>query len=673
MDDAATHYHPAGAVVLASAPRRRRDGWRLWILLVAALLLPAAILGTGAWGAWHLTWTETERDLVRGATVNADYIERNFQSLARTAGRIAALSGEAEHAPAAMRDALRRDMLDMVHEQPLVGAVAVLDAAGQPLHHVAVPGGRADAADPPGGDIVAALARTVPGRIAVGSAYRRQDAVQFAIGVRGADGRAVVFVLDAAEIGVGVGRHTDSASDLVLLLRDDGEILARRPGFTEPPPRLGAERPLMRALADGAAHGAIMGMASNDGHPVAVAYQRVMAIPELVVTTGRRRAEVVERWRQVMVPLLLVGAPAVLALMGLAVVVRRQQDALEAALEGLEQRVAERTDSLREGEERLRLAVEAGELGTWETDLRSGLSTRSPRAIEIMGLPADCAASPVAEWTARIHPADRRRVLDLWDRLVTGRDRVYRTEYRFQRPDGTWRWLESSGTVVRDDHRTGAPLRLAGTLQDITERRETEERRELLTQEVNHRARNTLAIVQAILRLTRAATPDEFARLVEGRIAALARAQSLLAAERWAGASLVTLITDELAPFGGVRDGRITLNGPPFRIRAEAVQALGMVFHELATNAAKHGALSVPDGRVAVAWIVDQGEGALHVRWTETGGPAPGLPTRRGVGSRVIEATVTGQLGGSVDRRWPEEGLICDIVLPLDQTRAGPG
>ena len=448
MDDAATHYHPAGAVVLPSAPRRRRDGWRLWILLVAALLLPAAILGTGAWGAWHLTWTETERDLVRGATVNADYVERNLRSLARTAGRIAALSATARDAPAATLDPLQRDILDMVREQPLVTAVAVLDAMGQPLLQVAVPAGAPDAADPPGGGIVEALARAAPGRIAVGRAYGHGDGKRFAIGVRGAaDGRAVVFVLDAVEIGVAVGRHTDSAEDLVLLLRDDGEILARLPARAEAPQRLDPDRPLMRVLANGETSGTIMGIVPTDGHPVAVAYQRVGTIPELLVTVGRRRAEVVERWRQVMVPLLLVGAPAVLALMGLALVVRRQQDALEAALEGLEQRVAERTDSLREGEERLRLAVEAGELGTWETDLRSGLSTRSPRAMEIMGLPADCAASPVAEWTTRIHPADRRRVLDLWDRLVTGRDRVYRTEYRFQRPDGTWRWLESSGTV----------------------------------------------------------------------------------------------------------------------------------------------------------------------------------------------------------------------------------
>lgn len=681
MDDADGQHRVTGRDAKASAPRRNRGAARLWILPAAALLLPAAILGTGAWGAWHLTWTETERDLIRGAEVNADFVRRNFESLARTGGRIGEAAATVSATPSeGARAALRDVVLDMVREQPLLRAVVVLGADGEQLARVDPSRPHVAIADPTGGDIAQALAQAPPGRIATGLAYRQGEATLLAMGVRGAPASpAVVFVLDAAEIGRALGRHTDSAEDSAALIRSDGHILARLPPFADPPPRLDPGRPLMRALATGEHSGALMGVTPRDERPVAVAYTRIDAIPGLVVAVSRRRSDILERWRQVMVPLLLVGVPAVIGLMGLTLVVRRQQDALGAALDGLEQRVAERTNSLREGEERLRLAVEAGQLGTWETELPNGLSTRSQRAIEILGFPPDIAASPAEDWAARIHPGDRRRVLDLWERLASGQQPVYRAEYRFLRADGVWRWLESTGAVVRADPATGRPLRLAGTLQDVTERREAEERRELLTQEVNHRARNTLAIVQAILRLTHAATPAEFARLVEGRIAALARAQSLLAAERWAGAPLATLIADELAPFGGVvetgaiRDGRFVLDGPPFRIHAEAVQALGMVFHELATNAAKHGALSVPAGRVTVAWIVDEAEAVLHLRWAEAGGPPPGFPARRGVGSRVIEATVTGQLGGSVDRRWPEEGLVCDIVLPLARTRAGPG
>lgn len=674
MDDAASLQRAIGDEVAAPAPRRRRDGWRLWVLLVAALLLPAAILGTGAWSAWRLTWTEIERGLMRGADINADYVARNLQSLARTAGRIADAAARIETLPSAAERAAEQDLvLDMVREQPLVRAVTAFGASGQQLLHVATspePGGAGDLLD---GGIREALAQAPPGRIAVGHAYRQGGGPLLAMGLRSLPaGTTVVFVLDAAEIGEALGRHTDSDSDIVTLVRIDGQILARRPPFVDPPPPLGPGQPTMGALAEGQTSGTLMSV-TRDGIVIALAFTRIGAIPDLAIVVGRPRAEILGRWRQDMVPLLLVGLPAVLALMGLTLVVRRKQDELEVALDGLEQRVAQRTDSLREGEERLRLALEAGQLGTWETDLRTNRSTRSPRTIEILGLQPDVSPAPLEGWSARLHPHDRRRVLDSWDRLASGLASTYRAEYRLLRPDGAWRWLESTGAVARADPKTGQPLRLAGTVQDITERREAEERRDLLTQEVNHRARNTLAIVQAILRLTQADTPAEFSRLVEGRIAALARAQSLLAAERWTGAPLATLIADELAPFIGTAEGRFQLEGPAFRIRAEAVHALSMVFHELATNATKHGALSVPDGRLSVAWAVNEAAAVLRIRWTESGGPSPGLPTRRGVGSRVIEATVAGQLGGAVDRRWPDEGLICDIVLPLARARAGPG
>ena len=680
MADAADQHHVVPIDTTISVPRRKWGVWRLWSLLAALLLLPAAILGTGAWGAWHLTWTETERDLVRAAAVDADYVERNFQSLSRIAGRIAEVAAAYEASPTDdTRATLRVRTLGMVREQALVRAVLIYGGSGEQLLHVDARSRPGVAADPSGGDIMDVLARSPPGQIAVGHTYRAGGVPLLAMGVRSPTTNiAVVFVLDVKEMGTALARHSDSVTDSVLLLRIDGQILAREPPFTDPLPPLDPNRPLMRQLHQGEDSGHLMDARPQGDHPVALAYCRVRTIPDLALVVGRRRADIIERWLQVMLPLLVVGLPAVFALLGLALVVRRQQDALESTLDGLEHRVAERTDSLREGEERLRLAVEAGQLGTWETELRSGLSTRSPRAIAIMGFRPDVATTPIEDWSARIHPGDRRRVLDLYDKLVAGRLAVYRVEYRFLRADGVWRWLDSTGAVARVDPETGKALRLAGTIQDITERRDAEERRELLTQEVNHRARNTLAIVQAILRLTRASSAAEFARLVEGRIAALARAQSLLAAERWSGAPLATLITDEVAPFGGVDEpasgggARFRLDGEAFRVRPEAVQALGMVFHELATNAAKHGALSVPEGHVVIAWAVDEAAGLLRIRWTETNGPHPGFPTHRGVGSRVIEATMTGQLGGSVERRWPDEGLICDIAVPLARARAGP-
>jgi PAS domain S-box-containing protein len=449
--------------------------------------------------------------------------------------------------------------------------------------------------------------------------------------------------------------------------------------LADAPRPLRSGRPLVAALAAGAPSGGVEGETLRDGRPAMVRFRRLEGLPTVAVATARPRAEVYARWASAVLPMMVIGLPAIIVLGGLAWLVRGKQRALGEAMAGLEQRVAERTASLREGEERLRLAVGAGRFGTWETDLANGLITWSPRALAIFGFGPDQMVTAVEEWGSRIHPAERARVLDAWKRTASGDAPAYREEYRFLRPDGGWRWLESTAAVVRSDAATGRPLRVAGTLRDITERREAEERRDLLTQEVNHRARNTLAIVQAILRLTHAPDPATYAKLVEGRIAALARAQSLLAAERWTGAPLLRVLREELAPFGAAEDAGkdgpagFVLEGTPLRLRAEAVQPLAMVFHELATNAAKHGALSRDAGSVEVRWELDEPDGLLRIRWLEHGGPPPGLPKHRGVGSRVMEATIAGQLGGSIARRWPDEGLVCDMAVPLARTRAGPG
>ena len=680
MDDLAScaAVRPDGTTAVTG--QWKRSAWRLWTLIAAVVLLPAAILAAGAWGTWRLAWSETRSDLIRSVEINADYVSRNLESLLRIAGRITDATAAMQYRLGAEeKAALNRRFGPLVAEQVVLRAVLLLDDAGREILRIEAQPGAAPT--PLGGGIREALAETEPGRLAVGESYRGDDTWILPFGLRRrSPGSAVVLLLDAARIAEGLARHAEKPSDTAVLLRRDGPILARYPPGPGPMPVMASAGALARALMGGQRDGLVDDTARRDDHPVVIAFHAVEGAPDLIVASGRLRADIAANWHQALIPLLGVGLPAILALFGLVLVVRRQQDTLEVTLDGLEQRIAERTASLQEGQERLRLAVEAGQLGTWETDLASHVSTRSPRALEIFGWSPDVAVAPFDHWVKRIHLADRSRVLRSWERTVTGRQPAYHEEYRFLRADGNWRWLESHGAPVRTDPETGRILRLAGTIQDITERRVAEERRELLTQEVNHRARNALAIVQAILRLTRAEEAGDFARKVEGRVAALARAQALLAAERWTGAPLAAMLTDELSPFGSVTtsdepgESRFVLDGPPiFRIRADAVQALGMVFHELATNAVKHGALSVPEGRVAATWRVDEADGLLRMRWQETRGPSPGLPSRRGVGSRVIEATVAGQLGGSVDRRWPDEGLVCDILLPLARVRTDPG
>ncbi len=213
------------------------------------------------------------------------------------------------------------------------------------------------------------------------------------------------------------------------------------------------------------------------------------------------------------------------------------------------------------------------------------------------------------------------------------------------------------------------PGRFAALFLNTTERKAAEEKRALLLREIDHRAKNALAVVQSVIRLTNAEDIPSFIKTVEGRVAALARAHTLLASQQWEGSHLHDLMHGELAPFIA---GRATFDGPPVRLSAVASQPLAMAVHELATNAAKHGALSVETGTVAVAWWIEGRN--LHIRWVERGGPPiDAVPKRSGFGSRVLDGTIRKQLHGTVERTWRPSGLVCDVVVPLGQGQVDRG
>jgi two-component sensor histidine kinase len=243
-----------------------------------------------------------------------------------------------------------------------------------------------------------------------------------------------------------------------------------------------------------------------------------------------------------------------------------------------------------------------------------------------------------------------------------------------RRSDGQLRWLEASGTLHGCP---GEDSRVVGVLVDVTERRQAESRLRLTVGELNHRVKNTLAAVQSIasqtLRGTGASDPIPVAARSDfaSRLLALARSHDVLTREGWTGADLAELVGLALAPHGGPDSPHLTVGGPPVRVPPRFAVPLGIALHELATNAARHGALSQPEGQVSVTWSLEPapeegGASWLRLRWREQGGPVlAGPPTRRGFGTRLLERGLARELGGTVTLTFPPEGVVCDIVAPL--------
>ena len=213
-------------------------------------------------------------------------------------------------------------------------------------------------------------------------------------------------------------------------------------------------------------------------------------------------------------------------------------------------------------------------------------------------------------------------------------------------------------------------VRSSGVTVDITDRKEAEERQVLLSREVDHRAKNALALVQSIIRLTRAGSVAVYVAAVEGRIQALSRAHTVLAQSRWQGADLGGLVEEELAPFRTGDSSQISLQGPRVLLQPTPAQTLALALHELATNATKYGALSCATGTVKLAWEVKAG--TLSIHWTEAGGPTASKPASKGFGTRLILASIEGQLGGEAKFDWHPDGLTCILSVPLSDKLAHP-
>lgn len=322
--------------------------------------------------------------------------------------------------------------------------------------------------------------------------------------------------------------------------------------------------------------------------------------------------------------------------------------------------------ALKRASESMRLAIEGAGMATWELDLTTMEGPWSANRFEILGYPRSVSGrAPYNDWRARIHPDDLDRADAAAQRSFSD-GTPFEIEYRILRADtGEERWLRSNGSIIPAS--AGQDRRFVGISFDITDRKRAEVQQQLLIDELNHRVKNTLGIVQSIARqsIKPGSSVSENIEAFEGRLAALSTVHNLLTSGLWQATALSDLISGSLTPLA--REEQIHAEGQRVMLGTKTAITMAMALHELATNALKYGALSVPEGHVHIRWTrSDLGE--FQLSWVERGGPRVLLPEKRGFGLRMIENGMAAELRGSVETIFDPEGMIFRLKARLPES-----
>jgi PAS domain S-box-containing protein len=327
-----------------------------------------------------------------------------------------------------------------------------------------------------------------------------------------------------------------------------------------------------------------------------------------------------------------------------------------------ERQQAERT--LAERNAQLALAGRAALVGSYAYHVNAaGQMQISEGYAAIHGLPQGTTETTMREWRARVHPEDLARVEGFREQMFADRQKEYTIEYRIVRPDGEVRWIERRSSISYGGN--GGPKRIVGVSIDVTDRKRAEQQQRAMNAELDHRVKNVLATVSAIIAQTQEASSSraDFVTGLNSRINSLARTHELLSKSNWRGASLEEIVRREFAPY---TRGNTEATGPGVTLKAEATQAVATVLHELATNAAKYGALSSRSGRVSVRWrwLQNGSHDPLVIEWQETGGPPVLAPSQSGYGTGIIRELIPFELGGAVELSFSPEGTRCRLEIP---------
>lgn len=318
---------------------------------------------------------------------------------------------------------------------------------------------------------------------------------------------------------------------------------------------------------------------------------------------------------------------------------------------------------LQESEHRFRVMAENAPVMIWMCDAQGRCLHLNEMLRRFWGVEDTDLAS--FDWRSSMHPDDMERVMGAMVQAINRQDKVSVTG-RYRNARGEYRTLE---TVAHPRFGADGTFQgLTGVNTDVTERERAEAQRELLLAELNHRVKNTLAVVQGLAYQTFRGMDAPARRSFEGRLQALAAAHDLLTRSHWESTALDQLAHDALQ-LDGVNRGRIDAQGPSIRLTPHAALTISLALHELFTNTLKYGALSNDEGRVRLCWRYLEGEGKLRIEWRESGGPPVVPPKTRGFGSLLLEQTLARDLDGRVALSFAPQGVECIIEMPM----ADPG
>jgi PAS domain S-box-containing protein len=340
-----------------------------------------------------------------------------------------------------------------------------------------------------------------------------------------------------------------------------------------------------------------------------------------------------------------------------------------AALRTASIELKSRTTLLRTSEQRLKLAQQTAQLAYADLDLTTDKVFVSDTFADVAGfrLPSDVPTAS-QQFLAHIHPHDRSRVAEKTRRSIKTSG-VSEDKFRVVDDRGEIRWVSTHSETFANV--SGKPTRMLFTVLDVTHATQQAEHINFLLREVSHRSKNLLAVIQAMATQTGRTTPDyaAFQSRFSQRLQGMAASHDLLVNQDWRGVDVGALVRAQVRPFADEHGGRLELAGPDLLLKPEAAQSLGLALHELATNATKYGALSVPQGKVDVSWQTMQSDAASRFRltWQETGGPQVVMPTRKGFGHIVFDRMITQALNASIDLQYPQGGVVWSLETALDK------